>query len=91
MLLSDLKDMVVYSKDMTKLGKVKDFEIDSEQLTITHLVVELEDQATLEFFGKKPRIRHTKGKSSIELIVSVKDAIILKEEFKDLKGMIEKL
>lgn len=88
---SNLKNLVVYSRDMVKLGKVKDFEVESEEMKVTHLILELESQAAKEVFGKSPKLGHAKGRASTLLIESFKDALILKEPLKDLKGAIESL
>ena len=83
--------MITYSKDMVKLGKVEDFEIDPDEMKITHLVIELENQVAKEFFGKSPKIRRLKGRVSAQLIETFKDAIILRESIKEVKDSIEKL
>ena len=88
---SNLNNMVIYSKDMVKLGKVKDFEVDSEEMKITHLILELEDKAAEEILGKSPKIGRAKGRLSSQLIENFGDAVILSESSKDLKGDIESL
>ncbi|WP_455281813.1 PRC-barrel domain-containing protein, partial [[Eubacterium] cellulosolvens] len=45
MLASDLHKMVVYSKNMEKVGEVKNFEINIEDMKITHLIITLENKA----------------------------------------------
>ncbi len=76
---------------MVKLGKVTDFEINPDEMNVTHLILELEDQAAKEIFGKSPKLRHAKGRVAVLLIENLKDAIILKQSIKDLKDTIEKL
>ena len=57
MLASDLHEMVVYSKNMEKVGEVKNFEINIEEMKITHLIITLENKATKEILGKRLLIR----------------------------------
>lgn len=91
LLVSKIKSMITYSKDMVKLGKVEDFEIDPDEMKITHLVLELENQVAKEIFDKSPKIRRLKGRVSSQLIETFKDAIILREPIKDLKDSVENL
>lgn len=91
MLLSSIQDTPIYSKDMMKIGKLKDLEAD-EEMKITYLILEVDRNATKELFDKVVAIRHGKGKVSPTLIEKVgKDAIILKNPMAELKGAIEKL
>ncbi len=91
MLLSSIQEAPVYSKDMMKIGKLKDLEADDE-MKITYLILELDREATKELFDKMIALRHGKGKASSTLIEKVgKDAIILKHPLTELKGAIEKL
>lgn len=89
MLSSELKDKVVYSKNMVLLGKVKDLEIDLEGMKATHLVLEVEKQVAKEILGKMIVIRHAKCRVPTQLIESVKDAVILKQSTSELKGSLE--
>ncbi len=91
MLGKNLQEMVIYSKDMVKLGRVDDLEIDTERMKITHLILKLEDQVAKEIFGKSPKIRQAKGRVSTDLVESARDAIVLKMQNKKLKGAIESL
>jgi len=91
MLGSDLGNVVVYSRDMVKLGKVKDFEIEPAEMKVTSLIVKLEDPVAEALFGKRPKLRSAKGKTSTSLIDTFKDAIVLKEPLKGLKGSIQSL
>ena len=76
---------------MMKLGKVKDFEVDSKKLQITHLILELEDTVAEKIFGKSPRIGHAKGRFTTSIIETFKDAIILNKPTAELKGDIKRL
>lgn len=91
MLCSDLEKVVVYSRDMVKLGKVKDLVLDPTEMKLTNLIIELEDQAAEDLFSKKPKLRQAKGQVSTSLIDTFKDAIVLKEVLKDLKGAVKSL
>ncbi len=89
MLISSILDMAVYSKNMVRLGKVKDVEIDDE-FKITHLILELERGATKQLFDKLIAIRHGKGRVTPMLVEKIgKDAVILKQTVAELKGAVE--
>ena len=76
---------------MIKLGKVKDFEVDTEEMKLTQIILELEDRAAEEIFGKKPKFRKIKGRVTTQLVESVRDAIKLTKSVKELRGTIERL
>ena len=91
MLIGDIKDKVVYSKNMIMLGKAKDLEFDPTEMKVTHLIVEFEKEVAKDLLGKMIVIRHADGKVPTELIESIEDAIILKQPKDELKGSIESL
>ena len=91
MLSGDIKDKVVYSKNMIMLGKAKDLEFDPAQMKVTYLIVEFEKEVAKELLGKMIVIRHAGGRVPIQLVESIKDAIILKQPKNELKGSIESL
>lgn len=91
MLSSELKDKVVYSKNMVMLGKAKGLQFDPKEMKVTHLVVEFEKQVAKELLGKMIVIRHASGRVPASLIESISDAIILKQPTDELKGVIESL
>ncbi len=91
MLYSDFKDKVVYSKNMVRLGTVKDLEIDPKEMKVTHLVLQVEKQIAKDLLGKMIVIRHTRGRVATLLVESIKDAIILRKPVNELKGSIESL
>ena len=91
MLIGDIRDKVVYSKNMVMLGKAKDLEFDPTEMKVTHLIVEFEKEVAKDLLGKMIVIRHADGKVPTELIESIEDAIILKQPKDELKGTIESL
>jgi sporulation protein YlmC with PRC-barrel domain len=91
LLISDIKDKIVYSKEMVVLGKAKDLEFDPTEMKVTNLVVEFEKEAAKELLGKLIVIRHAGGRVPVELVESIKDAIVLKQPKNDLKGSIQSL
>ena len=91
MLIGDIKDKVVYSKNMIMLGKAKDLEFDPTEMKVTHLIVEFEKEAAKDLLGKMIVIRHAAGKVPTELIESIEDAIVLKQPKNELKGSIKSL
>jgi sporulation protein YlmC with PRC-barrel domain len=91
LLIGDIKDKAVYSKNMIMLGKAKDLEFDPAEMKVTHLIVEFEKEAAKDLLGKMIVIRHATGKVPTELIESIEDAIVLKQPKNELKGSIESL
>jgi len=89
LLFSHLKDKVVYSRNMVALGTVRDVQIDTAEMRVTHLVLQVEKQIAKELLGKLIVIRHAKARLPTSLVESVKDAIILKKDADELKGSIE--
>jgi sporulation protein YlmC with PRC-barrel domain len=91
MLSSSLKDKSVYSKNMTLLGKAKDVDFDPEQMNVTSIIVEFEKEVAKEVLGKRLVIRHARGRVPVQLIESIKDAIVLTQPKNELKGSVESL
>ena len=89
LLASSILDMTVYSKDMVSLGKVKDVQFDTTELKVTGVIVEFDKQSAKELMSKRFVIRHANGQVPSSSIESIKDAIILKQPWKELKGTIE--
>jgi len=81
--------MVVYSKNMVALGTVRDLEIDTTEMRVTHFLLQLEKQIAKELLGKLIVIRRAKARLPASLVESVKDAIILMKDVNELKGHIE--
>jgi len=91
LLFGDLKDKIVYSKNMVLLGKVKDVEIDLTEMKATHLILQVEKSVAKDLLGKMIVIRHAKCRVPTQLIESVKDAVILGQAASELKGSLESL
>ncbi|WP_455369849.1 PRC-barrel domain-containing protein [[Eubacterium] cellulosolvens] len=91
MLAGNLYDKIVYSKDMLRLGKVKNFEINPDGMKVTHFIVKLEKEAANQLLGKRPRLRQAKVRVKTENIENMKDAIILGQSAEELKGTIDKM
>jgi len=88
---SDMKDIVVYSKDMINLGKVKDLEFDPSEMKVTNIIVEFQKEAAKEVLGKMIVLRHAKGRVPTESVESIKDALNLKLPMAELKGAFKGL
>jgi sporulation protein YlmC with PRC-barrel domain len=86
LLASGIKNIVVYSKDMINLGKVKDLEFDPSEMKVTNIIVEFQKDAAKELLGKMIVLRHAKGRVPTTSIESIKDALNLKSPFAELKG-----
>lgn len=91
MYASDLKNMVVFSKDMVNLGKVKDLEFDPTEMTVTNVIVEFPADEAKYVLGKKIVVRHATGRVPGSSIESIKDALNLKLPRKDLKDAFKSL
>jgi sporulation protein YlmC with PRC-barrel domain len=91
MLASDIKDIVVYSKDMVNLGKVKDLEFDPSEMKVTSIIVEFQKEPAKEVLGKMIVLRHAKGRVPTASIESIKDALNLKSPLMELKGAFKGL
>jgi sporulation protein YlmC with PRC-barrel domain len=91
LLASDIKDVVVYSKDMVNLGKVKDLEFDPSEMKVTNIIVEFQKEAAKEILGKTIVLRHAKGRVPTASIESIKDALNLKSPLTELKGAFKSL
>ena len=91
MFASDIKEFLVYSKDMVNLGKVKDMEFDPSEMKLTNVIVEFGKEAAKEILGKKIVLRHAKGRVPVTSVESVKDALNLKLPLKELKDAFTSL
>ena len=91
MLFGNIKDIIVYSKDMVSLGKVKDLEFDPSEMKVTNIIVEFRKEAGKELLGKKIVLRHAKGRVPVDSIESIRDALNLKLPWKELKGAFKSL
>lgn len=89
MLFSELRDKLVYSKNMVLLGKVKDLEFNLDGMKVTHFVLQVDKQIAKDVMGKMIVVRHSKGRVSTQTIESVKDAVILRQAKDELKGVLE--
>jgi len=88
---SDIKNFLVYSKDMVQLGKVKDVEFDPSGLKMTNVIVEFEKEAAKEVLGKRIVLSYVNGRVPVESVESVKDALNLKLPLNELKGTFTSL
>ncbi len=91
MFASNIKNIVVYSKDMVNLGKVKDLEFDPSEMKVTNIIVEFRKEAAKEVLGKMIVLRHAKGRVPTTSIESIKDALNLKSPITELKGAFKSL
>jgi len=81
--------MMVYSKDMVKLGKVKDLEFNPTEMKVTDFIVEFEKDPAKEVLGKMVVIGHAKGKVPVTAVESIKDALNLQQPLSGLKKAFE--
>ena len=91
MLASNIEGIVVYSKDMVNLGKVKDLEIDTVDMKVTSIIVDFEKDAAKKVLGKMLVLRHAKGIVPVSSVESIKDALNLKSPLADLKDAFKPL
>ena len=86
MLASNIKNILIYSKDMINLGKVKDLEFDPSEMKVTNIIVEFERDAAKKVLGKMIVLRHATGRVPADSVESIKDAVNLKSTLAELKG-----
>lgn len=91
MLLTELTKLKVFDANAKLIGRIQDFEVDPEKLTISALILEIEDSVSKEFFGSKPLMGKATARGGIELVEKVGDAVILKSSVQDLKGKLLKI
>jgi len=91
LLASEIKNILVYSKDMVNLGKVKDVEFDPVEMKMTNVIVEFEKEAAKQVLGKMIVLRHARGRVPVESIESIKDALNLKAPLAELKTAFKSL
>ena len=91
MFASNIKNIVVYSKDMVNLGSVKDLEFDPSEMKMTNIIVEFRKEAAKEVLGKRIVLRHAKGRVPTTSIESIKDALNLKLPITEMKGAFRSL
>lgn len=91
MLVSELTKLNVYDSKAKLVGRVQDLVVDPKNLTLSAVVLELEDSASKALFGSKPLLGKSTVHGSIDLIERVGDAIILKNSVEELKGKFTKL
>ncbi|MGA2783894.1 MAG: PRC-barrel domain-containing protein [Candidatus Bathyarchaeia archaeon] len=91
MFVSEIKDIIVYSKDMVNVGKVKDLEFDTSEMKVTDIIVEFQKEAAKRLLGKRVVIRHATGRVPTSSIESIKDALHLKLPWTELKDKFETL
>jgi sporulation protein YlmC with PRC-barrel domain len=73
------------------LGNVNDAEVDMEKWQVTHLHVNLTNEATRELGFKKPMLGSVTVYVPISLIQAVGDVVTLNKGIKELKDVIEPL
>ena len=91
MFASDIKNILVYSKDMTKIGKVKDLEFDPSEMKVTNIIVEFQKETAKEILGRRIVLRKARGRVPIASIESIKDALNLKSPMAELKDAFKSL
>ena len=91
MLAGDITNILVYSKDMVNLGKVKDLEFDPSEMKVTNIIVEFQREAAKKTLGKTIVLRHATGRVPAASIESIKDAVNLKSTLTELKGAFKEL
>jgi sporulation protein YlmC with PRC-barrel domain len=91
MLLTELTKLKVFDVNAKLIGRIQDLDMDPETLTISALILELEDPVSKEFFGSKPLLGKATARGAVDLVQRVGDAVILKSSIEQLKGKLQKL
>jgi len=83
---SDLRGMDVITSDAFALGEIAGTEVDTKNWRLTHLHIELTDEATRELGFKKPILGHVSLCLPVDRIKAFGDVITLN---KDMAGVKE--
>ena len=89
MKFSKIDGMKVFSSDAFKVGEVSGAEIKTKQWEITHLYIELSDEAATKLGYKKPLLGHITICIPINYIKTVGDVLTLNRTIPELKKLPE--
>ncbi|MGC9308736.1 MAG: PRC-barrel domain-containing protein [Thermoplasmatota archaeon] len=85
MKFSKLEGMQVFSSDANVVGEVTGAEIRTKNWEITHLCIELSDEAVVKLGHKKPFIGHITIHLPVSYIKTVGDVVTLDRTLRELK------
>jgi sporulation protein YlmC with PRC-barrel domain len=88
---SELKKMAVFSKDMKRIGKVADVELDLEASRIKALMVKVNGEEAKRIWKGILSLRSPKISVPIELVDTAKDAVQLQYDLKKLKDYVKRI
>lgn len=91
MRFSELKKMPVFSKDMKRIGKVADVELDLEGSRIKALEVKVDGEEAKSIWKGLLSLRSPKISVPIELVGIAKDAVQLQYELGRLKDYVKRV
>jgi len=89
MKFSKIDGMKVFSSDAFKVGEVSGAEIHTKEWAITHLYIELSDDAATKLGYKKPFIGHITICIPVSYVKTVGDVITLNRNMQELTKMPE--
>jgi len=89
--LKQLLKTAVFSKDMKRIGKVVDLNIDLENRSLKELVVKIDGVEAKKIWKGLISIRSPKIVVPAELVSTAKDAIQVQHALEELKDKVKKL
>ncbi|MEM3061072.1 MAG: PRC-barrel domain-containing protein [Candidatus Bathyarchaeia archaeon] len=90
MLTEDFVGMGVFDTNLRKVGKLKDLDIDKDTLQVNSIIVESEDDAADEVFGRKSLFKKSIARIPKSFIEKIGDVVILNSKIGELKAKIER-
>jgi sporulation protein YlmC with PRC-barrel domain len=91
MLGSQFDEKQVFAQGMTKIGKVKDIEVNPDSFAVTDVIVQVEKEAARKIFGEKFLFSGTHVKVPVSTIDKIGDIVSLKFGIDELKNYVVKL
>lgn len=91
MYFSELKKISVFSKDMKRIGKIVDVDLDLQGRVVKALVVKVDGKEAKQIWKGVISLRSPKISVPTELVSTAKDAIQLQYELNELKGHVTKI
>ena len=88
---SELKKMPVFDKDMKRIGKIIDIDLDLRGQTVKALLVKVDGKEAEQLWKGIVSLRGPKISVPAELISTAKDAIQLQYRLDELKAHVQKV
>lgn len=87
MKFSKINDMKVFSSDAFLIGEISGADVNTKKWMITHLYIELSDEAVTKLGYKKPFFGHISICIPINFIKTIGDVVTLSKNLKELEKL----